>query len=388
MTPAECQCKFRSLNFGGFVVMLWSINEDRFTFKFPEGESMLLTTAKRYQFEIGIYRPPSEGGSYSLLVRFTRNCPWNRCEFCAMYKTEKFQVRPVAEIKHDIDAIAALCGDLTQGGRIDEVTRESVVALLGRHPELNYHSGFAMVYHWLVSGGKTAFVQDANSLIMPTDALVEVLQYLRKTFPSIVRVTSYARSRTLSRKKHEELTAIRLAGLDRVHVGLESGDDELLRKVKKGVTAKGHIDGGRKAMAAGFQLSEYWMPGLGGRAKWQQHALNTSRVLNAIKPGYIRSRPFYTIPDTPMWAAVQAGEFQMLTPHEQLLELKTMIEALEVTSRVCFDHAGNYWTDRRGNLLFTQNYEGYKFPEEKQDVLDRIAEGLQVDQQRPAFLNL
>jgi radical SAM superfamily enzyme YgiQ (UPF0313 family) len=346
------------------------------------------TTAQRYQFETGIYRPPSEGGSCSLLVRFTRNCPWNRCEFCAMYKTEKFQVRPVSEIKHDIDAIAALCSDLMRGDRSGRVTRESAVALLGRYPELNYHPGFAMVYHWLLSGAKTAFVQDANSLIMPTEALVEALQYLRARFPSIVRVTSYARSRTLSQKQHEELAAIRRAGLDRLHVGLESGDDDLLKKVKKGVTAQGHIDGGRKAMAAGFQLSEYWMPGLGGRAMWQQHALNTARVLNAINPHYIRSRPFYTIPDTPMWAAAQAGGFQMLTPREQLLELKYMIEALEVPSRVCFDHAGNYWTDRRGNLLFTQSYEGYKFPEEKQNVLDRIATGLEVDQPQPAFLNL
>lgn len=349
---------------------------------------MSQTTAERYRFETGIYRPPSEGGSYSLLVRFTRNCPWNRCEFCAMYKTEKFQVRSVQEIKQDIDAIAALCGDLTRGGRAGGVTHESVVELIGRHPELNYHQGFAMVYHWLLSGGKTAFVQDANSLIMPTKDLVEALRYLRATFASVQRVTSYARSRTLSQKKPEELTAIRQAGLDRLHVGLESGDDDLLKKVKKGVSAEGHIDGGRKAMAAGFQLSEYWMPGLGGRSLWRQHALNTARVLNAIGPHYIRSRPFYTIPNTPMWESARRGDFEMLTPREQLQELKCMIEALDVSSRVCFDHAGNYWTDRRGNLLFTHSYEGYQFPAEKQVVLDRIEEGLQADNRRPEFLNL
>jgi len=349
---------------------------------------MTSPAAERYNFETGIYRPPSEGGSYSLLVRFTRNCPWNRCEFCAMYKTEKFELRSVSEIKQDIDAIASLCSDLRKGGNGDAVTRESVVALISRYPELNYHQGFAMVYHWLISGGKTAFVQDANSLIMPTDRLVEVLSYLRKTFPSIVRVTSYARSKTLAQKKPEELVAIRKAGLDRLHVGLESGDDELLRTVKKGVTAEGHIKGGRKAMAAGFQLSEYWMPGLGGRAMWANHAVNTARVLNAINPHYIRSRPFYTILGTPMHDAGEKGELQILTPEEQLLELKRMMEELDVTSRVCFDHAGNYWTDRRGNLLFTHSYEGYKFPEEKQKVLDRIQEGLLANNKRPSFLNL
>ncbi len=344
--------------------------------------------ANRYDFETGIYRPPSEGGSNSLLVRFTRNCPWNRCEFCAMYKAEKFELRTTDEIKADIDAIAALCNDL-KGGRPDgTVSRENLVALIGRNPELNYHQGFAMVYHWLLSGGKTAFVQDANSVIMPTERLVEVLRHLRSTFPSIVRVTSYARAKTLSQKKHEELVAIRKSGLDRLHVGLETGDDELLKKVKKGVTSEGHIKGGRKAMEAGFQVSEYWMPGLGGRNMWKNHAVNTARVLNAINPHYIRSRPFYTIPGTPMHEWAQKGDFHVLTPEEQLMELKLMVSELEVTSHVCFDHAGNYWRDRRGNLLFTHSYEGYKFPEEKQKVLDRIEEGLKADNHRPEYLNL
>lgn len=341
--------------------------------------------SEKYNFETGVYRPPSEGGSSSLLVRFTRNCPWNRCGFCSMYKTEKFELRSVAEIKQDIDAIAALGNDLAPDGTI---TREAVVALMGRHPELEYHQGLTMVYHWLLAGAKTAFVQDANSLIMPTDNLVEVLRYLRTTFPSIVRVTSYARSRTLAQKKLEELTAIRQAGLDRLHVGLETGDDELLKEIKKGVTAEDHIKGGRKAMEAGFQLSEYWMPGLGGRAQWENHALHTARVLSAINPHYIRSRPFYPAPGTPLYQAAEEGSFQALTVQEQMGELKILIKELNVTSRVCFDHAGNYWTDRRGHLLFTHSYEGYQFPEEKQKVLDRIEEGLLSTNQRPPFLNL
>jgi radical SAM superfamily enzyme YgiQ (UPF0313 family) len=214
------------------------------------------------------------------------------------------------------------------------------------------------------------------------------LSHLRKTFPTIVRVTSYARAKTLAQKKPEELVAIRRAGLDRLHIGLETGDDDLLKKVKKGVTSEGQIKGGRKAMEAGFQVSEYWMPGLGGRDMWEHHAVNTARVLNAINPHYIRSRPFYTIPGTPMHEAAQLGNLQLLTPSEQLLELKRMVEALDVTSRVCFDHAGNYWRDRHGNLLFTHSYEGYKFPEEKQKVLNRIEEGLKADNQRPEYLNL
>jgi radical SAM superfamily enzyme YgiQ (UPF0313 family) len=348
--------------------------------------------AKNYDFEVGVYRPPSEGGSHSLLVRVTRNCPWNRCKFCAMYKTEKFELRSPAEVKADIDKVADICNNLKDiswklgyGGNI---TRQAAIELLNSNPELNYHQGFVMVYNWLQSGAKTAFLQDANSLIMKTDQLADILQHLRKTFPTLNRVTSYARSKTLAQKKADELTAIREAGLDRVHIGLETGDDELLKKIRKGVTAEGHIKGGKKAMAAGFQVSEYWMPGLGGTQMWQNHAINTARVLNEIDPHYIRSRPFYPMPGTPLHEQMSIGEYQLLSADEQLTELKLMMEQLDVTSKVCFDHAGNYWHNRHGGLLFSQSYEGYKFPEEKERVLKLIDEGLMAKNQRPEFLRL
>ena len=331
----------------------------------------------RYHFETGMYRPPSEGGSDSLLVRFTRNCPWNRCTFCGMYKHEKFEVRPVDEIRRDIDAIAALCNDLKEFSGGGAVSRGAAVKLLNQHPELDAHPGFVMVYNWLVSGGRTAFLQDANSLIMKTDDLVEALEHLCSTFPSIERVTSYVRSRTLAQKKPEELKAVRAAGLDRVHVGMESGDDELLKRIQKGVTAEGHIKGGKKALEAGFQLSEYWMPGLGGKAMTEQHAVNTARALNEINPHYIRSRPLHPIPGTPLARQANDENFKMLSPRETLAEIKRMVENLEVTSKVCFDHAGNYWKDRRGRLIFSHSYEGYHFPEKKQEVLDRIDKGLE-----------
>ncbi len=345
-----------------------------------------------YQFETGVYRPPSEGGSHSLLLRLTRNCPWNRCGFCAMYKDQKFEIRTADEIKSDIDAMASLRDSLIETsheiGHGGALTRDTVIALMGKAPELNHHQGFVMLYHWLLAGARTVFLQDANSLIMKTDALVDVLQYLRKTFPTVERVTTYARSKTLVHKSLDELKSIRSSGLDRLHVGLETGDDELLKKIKKGVTSDGHIKGGQKAIAAGFQLSEYWMPGLGGTQMWRNHAANTADVLNHINPHYIRSRPFYALPGTPLHADLQAGDLTLLSPSEQLLELKQMMEALTITSRVCFDHAGNYWKDREGNLLFSHDYEGYKFPEEKATVLARIEEGLQAKNRRPNILNL
>ncbi len=339
-------------------------------------------TARKYDFETGIYRPPSEGGSYSLLIRTTRNCPWNRCSFCSMYKGETFSIRSVEEIKQDIDAIASIWNDMKsfswQLGYGGEINREVALALLQQEPVFNASPGFVMVFNWILSGAKTAFLQDANSMIIPTDSLVDILTYLRQTFPSLQRVTTYARSKTIAKKKPESLKRIHEAGLDRLHVGLETGDDDLLKKVKKGTTSGDHIQGGKKAMEAGFQLSEYWMPGLGGKEMWEQHARNTARVMNEINPHYLRSRPFVPAPGTPLLDEYDRGELRLLSPVEQLAELKLMIQELNVTSRVCFDHAGNYWTNKQGRLLFSQDYEGYKFPEEKFRVLELIEEGMDL----------
>jgi radical SAM superfamily enzyme YgiQ (UPF0313 family) len=353
---------------------------------------MSRTAFEHYSYETGAYRPPSEGGGCSLLVRFTRNCPWNRCGFCSMYRGQRFEVRSLVQIKSDIDAMAVISHDLEsisqKIGHGGAITREAAVALMTQVPELNYHHGFAMLYDWLRAGAGTAFLQDANSLIMKTDQLVTALHYLRRAFPTIYRVTSYARSRTLMLKTLDELTAIRNAGLDRLHVGLETGDDELLKKINKGITAQGHIMAGRKAVQAGYQLSEYWMPGLGGSAMSEAHALRTAEVLNAINPHYIRSRPFYPLPGTSLFGQVQNRTLELLSPRAQLTELQEMIDALNVTSRVCFDHAGNYWKNGAGELLFSQSYEGYKFPEEKSVVLALIEEGLKAGNRRPTFLSL
>lgn len=344
-----------------------------------------------YPFETGVYRPPSEGGKDSLLLRFTRNCPWNHCTFCSMYKTEKFQLRPLAEIKSDIRAMAALAEDLRTESRAlgtQEISRRAIVSLLGKSPQLNDHMGFSMLVHWLLAGGGTAFIQDGNSLIMKTPDLVEALEYLKATFPTIHRITTYARARTLVQKSLEDLKAIHKAGLDRVHLGLETGDDDLLKKIKKGVSSEGQIKGGQKALAAGFQVSEYWMPGLGGKEMSAAHAKNTARVLNGVNPHYIRSRPFRTIPGTPLHDLAIKGEFKVLSPKEQLLEIKAMVTDLEVTSRVCFDHAGNHWRTPEGALVFSHDYEGYKFPQEKEKVLERIEKGLKFDSPSSPFFRL
>jgi radical SAM superfamily enzyme YgiQ (UPF0313 family) len=275
------------------------------------------------------------------------------------------------------DEITAVSSKLGMGGRI---TREVGAALLAEGRDLAGDAGFVTVFNWLAAGARTAFLQDADSMSMRPREFTAVLKHLRQSLSSLTRVTTYTRSKTLFKRRPEDLRMIREAGLDRLHVGLETGDDEVLTRVNKGVTSAEQVAGGRKAIAAGFQVSMYWMPDLGGRERRRQHADNTARVLSAINPNYIRSRPLVPRPGTPLFDDVAQGGMHLSSPHERLEELAWMIGGLEVTSKVCFDHAMNAWADRRGGLLFRQDYEGYRFPQEKPLLLERIREGLAVDE--------
>lgn len=356
-----------------------------------------LKNLKEYSFEIGSIRPPSEGGSRSLLIRATRNCPWNLCKFCygTPYNRERFQLRSLEEIERDIDAakaiselvevIAKKLGGIDWAARlIDPYFLYNKDFMELDQKELKNFQSVTNVFNWLRSGARSAFLQDANSLIMRTPDLLEVVKYLKQTFPSLQRITSYARAKTLAQKTKtlEELKDLRKAGLSRLHVGLETGDDELLKYVNKGVTSEEHVLAGIKAKEAGFELSEYWMPGLGGKAMSEQHAMNTARVLNEINPDFARSRRFVPRKATPLFEEWKKGEFQLLSPHEQLKEIGKMIENLNITGKVCFDHfinpayrvgAGYVW-------LFKQDYNGYKFPEEKPNVLELVTQGLEIDE--------
>jgi radical SAM superfamily enzyme YgiQ (UPF0313 family) len=292
----------------------------------------------------------------------------------------------VGDIKKDIntareiaDAIRAASWKLGYGGAVNE---DVGTALMRSDPGLNTNQSFILVFNWLYFGAKTVFLQDANTLIMPSDELLVVLKYLKETFPTIERVTSYARAKTLAKKTPEELKELRKAGLSRLHVGLETGDDELLKYVDKGVTSAEQIEAGKKAKEAGFELSEYVMPDLGGRARSQQHALNTARVLNEIDPDFIRLRPFVPGPGMPLYDEYTKGNFQLSSPHERLQEIRILVEGLNVHSRLCFDHFLNSWyrDSSRRYTLFKQDYEGYKLPEEKKKVLELIEEGLKINE--------
>ena len=339
-------------------------------------------------FEVGPIRPPSEGGSNSLLIRATRNCPWNKCKFCygVVFDRKPFEMRTTADIKQDIDTVKTFADEIRSVslglGCAGNITNEVLSEMISRDPGLQTNESFFMVLNWLYSAAGTVFLQDANSLIMPADHLVEVLEYLKKAFPGISRITSYARSKTIAGKTLDELRAINRSGLSRLHVGFETGDDDILKSVNKGVTAAGHIQAGQKAKKAGFELSEYVIIDLGGKDQSRQHAENTARALNEINPDFIRLRPLRIRPDVPLFKAYQNNRFKLSTPHERLREIQMLVENLTVTGRLCFDHFMNgwYWDPSRRQTLFKQDYDGYKLPEEKPEVLELIRQGLELDE--------
>jgi radical SAM superfamily enzyme len=240
-------------------------------------------------YEQGVIRPPSEASS--LLVRVTRNCPWNQCVFCPAYKGVKFSRRTVEEVKKDIDAMAA------EYGASSRIT--------------------------------SAFLQDADSLVLPADQLVAILEYLRERFPKIDRITTYARARTLKRKSVDELRRLKGAGLTRVHAGLESGSSRVLELIRKGLTQEEIITGGRHVMDAGLELSEYIMPGIGGRTLSEEHALETAKVLNVVRPHFIRVRTFAMHPKSPMQKMVREGTFVPMSDDEIVAEIRLLVDHLE-----------------------------------------------------------
>jgi radical SAM superfamily enzyme len=262
-------------------------------------------------YEQGVIRPPSEASS--LLVRVTRNCPWNQCVFCPAYKGVKFSKRTVEEVKKDIDQMAGEYGN-----------------------------------HAFV---QSVFLQDADSLLLPTPDLLEILQYLKQKFPDIKRVTSYARAKTLKRKTVEELKELKEAGLSRIHVGMESGSEKVLKMIKKGITQTDIVEGGRRVVDAGISLSEYIMPGIGGKSLSEEHARETARLLNAVEPDFIRVRTFAMHPSSPMRKMVEEGTFVPMTDVEIVEEIRLLVS--------CFDKIHSYFSCADFSLNLLMQVDGY-----------------------------
>lgn len=265
------------------------------------------------RYEGPIYRPPSEADS--LLIQATVGCPHNKCTFCTIYKNgTRFKIRPVKDIKEDLDSASKIYG----------------------------------------RNVKTLFFPAGNTIAMKTDHLAEICIHSRKVFPGLERITVYGSSQYIHKKGLKGLKQLADAGLNRIHVGLESGNDDVLHYVKKGVDAHRQIEAGQWVVAAGIELSLYVVLGLGGVSLSEPHADATANVLNQISPDFIRLRTFVPKINTPMLDEVESGKFKMLGPHGILEETERLVRQLDVTSYLASDHYTNY-IDIHGRLPESQN---------------------------------
>ncbi len=303
-----------------------------------------------HKFESGPIRPPSE--SSSILLRLTRSCPWNRCAFCHSYENMKFSIRSVDEIKSDIDSmhfIAAQVLDITE--KNGDIPHVPVLKKIAAEKDIDFRC-MEVVAFWLSYGMKSLFLQDADSLVMKTPDILHILEYMLAKFPSIKRITTYARARTVHSKSAEDLAAIRAAGLNRIHIGMESGSDEALKMINKGIDSAVQVSAGKKAVAAGFELSEYFMPGIGGEALSERNALETAAVINQINPHFIRLRSTVPLPGTTLYDLMTAGTWVSVSEEGKIREIKTFLNALDenITSHISSDHIMNLIEDIEGDL--------------------------------------
>jgi histone acetyltransferase (RNA polymerase elongator complex component) len=300
-------------------------------------------------FEQGPIRPPSEANS--LLIRVTRNCPWNHCSFCPVYKKRRFSLRPKAHVIEDIEAVhrhvSALKSMADTDGRVLQQDLNDYLGVMAQHE----FAAFQAAMGWFSAGMRSIFLQDANSLIIRPDDLIEILAHLQRRFPWADRITSYARSHTVARISDDHLAAMRRAGLSRIHIGMESGSDEVLKRVRKGVDKATQIKAGRKIKKAGMELSEYLMPGLGGRDLSERHATESADALNQIDPDFIRLRTLALSGRTPLAEEHRRGRFEKCTDVEMAAELRLFIASLSgITSRIKSDHILNLFEEIDGRL--------------------------------------
>lgn len=278
------------------------------------------------RYEGVVYRPPSEFDS--IIIQATLGCPHNKCNFCNMYKGRKFRIRPVKEIKEDL-----LLAKQYYGNALNKI-----------------------------------FFSDGNTILMKTKDLLEVLNYANELFPDLERITMYGSSQYINLKSLDELKSLNKAGLTRLHSGMESGDDEVLKFINKGMNSNEIIQAGKLIKESGISLSLYYIVGVGGSKLSNQHAINSAKVLNEINPDFIRFRTFMPFKNTPMYEMYRENRFQLLNGHEALKETKLLVENLKgISSNLVSDHASNHW-----------NVSG-RLPEDKEHMLREIDYALSLD---------
>jgi len=327
-----------------------------------------MKTIESYKgFEQGPIRPPSE--AESLLVRISRNCPWNKCTFCGLYKDTKFSLRPVDQVLRDIDTVRFYV-DKVQSvqnsvGAVSSRDLRNLVLDDGQSDIQALHAARSFV----ASGMESIFIQDGNSLVIKPEDIIRILRHLKESFPQVKRVTSYARSHTIAKISDENLSAMAKAGLNRIHIGMESGSDQVLKRVKKGVDKATQILAGQKLKRAGIELSEYFMPGLGGKKLSEENSRETADAINQINPDFIRLRTLALPPSAPLTAQFEAGEFDKMGEVDTARELLHFLENLDgITSTIRSDHVLNLFVEVDG-----------VFPDDKEKMMQPIRDFLELD---------
>lgn len=254
------------------------------------------------RYEGTVYRPPSEAGS--LIIQLTIGCARNKCTFCAMFKDKKFRVR-----------------------KLDEVVQDLIEAR-------KYYKDYRI---------RRIFLADGDALIVKTEDLLYILEKIHELYPECERISAYGAPADVNLKTDEELARLKAAGLDMIYMGAESGDDEVLKHVKKGVTSEEIISAGIKLKKANMIVSITLISGLGGKERVYEHAVNSAKVISAIKPEYVGFLTLMVEPGTELYDEYREGKFELLGPVEVMQELKVFIENVDSEGTVFrANHASNY----------------------------------------------
>jgi len=269
-----------------------------------------------------ILRPPSEHASYYLPL--TSGCSNNTCAFCAFSFT-RLGFRDLEEVKQEIDAMS-----LYMAHRVGVQGQPDIVYLILRR--------------W---DGRKVFLQDGDALVYPYAKLLEALQYLNQKFPNLERIASYATPQDILRRSIDELKTLKDLKLGILYMGVESGDDEILVRIKKGATYDEMVAAAHKVKAAGILLSVTVILGLGGVKGSKRHTEESARILTEMDPDYAGALTLTLIPGTPLYQEWEKGDFELITPFDSLQELRYMVEYASFSD--CFlssMHASNYFAIR------------------------------------------
>lgn len=296
--------------------------------------------------EVGPIRPPSESGSF--LVRLNRNCPWNKCLFCPVYKNKRFSIRPLEDIRNEIKSLASLKDFLKKQLKI-----MSFVELnnnLSKLIDKNACTDARRILHWLYHKEYTVFLQDADPLLRKKEEIFDFLKFLKSHFPEVTRITAYARAKTINRFSSEELKGLHAAGLNRIHMGLESGSDEVLKLVCKGLNSRDIIEASRLLKVSNIEVSLYIIPGLGGVKFSKEHVEGTIETINKAMPDFVRIRSLGLMEYMPLYKLYKDGTFKIIGEEDMVKEIKDIISGINVNLQIYSDHNLNLLMELNGKL--------------------------------------